>query len=73
MALDGRALVFVVRGGGRVGQTEIARHDTIDVEAGEQAAIVASADLEILVIDLPPLAGNHRQTRESVSGERVSA
>ncbi|HEX9462469.1 MAG TPA: hypothetical protein VGB82_07705 [Alphaproteobacteria bacterium] len=52
---DGRRLLYVLRGSGRVDGTDIAAETAIQIEPGEVATMTASAPLELFLVGLPPI------------------
>jgi redox-sensitive bicupin YhaK (pirin superfamily) len=48
-----RTLLFVIRGAGRVGDSDVSARDGIFLAPGEQCALSSDEELELLVIELP--------------------
>ena len=55
LPLSGRALYFVLRGSGSVGDSPVARHTSCYLLAGEAAALKASEELELVRLGLPKI------------------
>jgi hypothetical protein len=57
LPLSGRALYFVLRGSGSVGDSPVVRHTSCYLLAGEAAALKASEELELVRLGLPKIEG----------------
>ncbi|MCE2949192.1 MAG: hypothetical protein ACK515_19700 [bacterium] len=57
LPLSGRALYFVLRGNGSIGDSPVARHTSLYLLAGEAATLAVSGELELVRLGLPKIEG----------------